>query len=158
MIEVHTLSSQSCVELDQVGDNGLILNDVYLPIELIQRILFFADEKTLLNCQLVCNCWNTIITDYVWRKKAEMKTSHKFSPDAVLDWKDFYLIYAKDLFRSNLIKNPSGEEGFKYWKISNSHHGFFGNYGDDFFNEERSDDDSDTYSGVRIYVLDIILI
>lgn len=103
------------------GDNGLILNEIFIPIELIQPIFCHVDEKTLLNCQLVCKRWNEIITNYVWRKKAEIKTGHRFSSNTVLEWKDFYLICVKNLFGRNLLKNPSGADGLKYWKFVTDH-------------------------------------
>lgn len=111
----RAMNAQISEESDDLGDSDSVRCDVYLPIELIQRILFYADEKTLLNCQLVCKSWNQIILNYVWRKKAEIKTGHKFAIKTVLNWKDFYLICAKNLFGRNLLKNHSGAEGFKYW-------------------------------------------
>lgn len=114
-------NSQSSGDLLELADNGLILNDKLLAVELIQRILCYVDEKTLLNCQLVCKCWNEIIVDYVWRKKAEIKTSCKIPPDTVLKSKDFYLICTKNLFDRNLVKNHSGAEKFKYWEITQNH-------------------------------------
>lgn len=118
MSRARSLNSQSSVCSDQFGDNGLMLNDIYVPIEVIQRIFCFADEKSLLNCQLVCKRWNEIIMDYVWRKKAEINTGCKFPIDSVLEWKDFYVISAKNIFDRNLIKNHSGENGLQhYWNI-----------------------------------------
>lgn len=120
MSRARSLNSQSSVGSDQFGDNGLILSDIYLPIELIQRIFCFADEKTLLNCQRVCKQWNEIIVGYVWRKKAETKLGCKFSENQlhIFRWQDLYLICAKNIFDRNLLRNHSGEEGLqKYWKI-----------------------------------------
>lgn len=144
----QVLNSQSAEESDGLGDNGLMLNDVYLPIELIQRIMCHADEKTLLCCQLVCKRWNEIILDYVWRKKAEIKTGYKFPSDTVLEWKDFYLICKKNLFGRNLLKNHSGENGFKHWR-SKADDNFFSHHLDVviFHNENENDgDDNSTNS------------
>lgn len=117
---------------DGFDDNGLILSGVYLPIELIQRLLYYIDEKTLLNCHLVCKQWNEIMVNYVWRKKAEMKMGYMFSTKTILKSRDFYSICANNLFGRNLLKNHSGAEGFKYWKtytdyfFTNDHHLRFG--------------------------------
>lgn len=125
-------------------NNGLILNDISVPIELIQRIMSHTEEKTLLNCQLVCKRWNETITEYVWRKKAEIKTGHRFSTDNILHWKDFYLICAKNLFKRNLLKNHSGEEDFQHWTlleddfvVQNNRH-----YSDSYDYDDSSDVDS----------------
>lgn len=111
---VRSHSSRS-IESDELGDNGLILGNVPVPIELIERILCYADEKTLLNCQRVCKQWNELIVDYVWRKKAELKTDCQFPLSDALGWKEFYIICMK--IGRNLIKNHSGAEGYKYWHI-----------------------------------------
>lgn len=108
MTEDRFFDLQSSASSDQFCENGLLLNDFYLPVELIQRILCFADEKSLLSCQLVCKHWNDIIMDYVWRRKAEISTGCKFTSDSVLGWKDFYLISAKQIFQRNLIKKSFG--------------------------------------------------
>lgn len=105
---------------DHSSDNGLILNGIYVPVELIQNILCYVDAKTLLNCQPVCKNWNKIIRDYVWRRKAESTMACTFSPDASIDWKVFHFICTKNLFGKNLVKNHSGEKGFKYWKVFNN--------------------------------------
>lgn len=118
MNRARSLNSQSSVCSDQFGDNGLMLSDVYLPIELIQRILCYADERTLLNCRRVCKRWNEILEDYVWRRKAEWRIGFKLSSNNVLGWKDFYLISAKNIFNRNLLKNHSGEEGLqRHWQV-----------------------------------------
>lgn len=107
--------------IDEEDNNGLILcNKYFIPKELILKIMcYYADEKVLLDCQQVCKCWNILMVDYVWRKKAEIKSGIKFSTsDYNLNWKDYYLIYSKDLFTKNLLKNSSGEKGLQeHWQI-----------------------------------------
>lgn len=118
---------------DQLGGNDLVSNDgICLPPELIQRILCFANEKTVLDCRFVCKDWNEIIIDYVLRRKAEIKMGCKFTSNSALGWKDFYLICTKNLFNRNLLKNHSGAEGFKYWKMID--------YDED---DDEDDDDED---------------
>ena len=114
-----SVSSKFNIETDQICDNGMILNGVYLPIEIIEQILCYADATTLLSCQQVCRKLNKIIHEYVWRWKAEITMGRKF-PSDVTDWKLFYLIYKKNLFEKNLLKNHSGEKGFKYWNVSHN--------------------------------------
>lgn len=103
---------------DDLENNGLIFNGIYMPVELILHVLYLADEETVLNCQQVCKYWNMLIVNHVWWKKAEMKTGCQFHSDWKLNWKDFYSICSKNLFGRNLIKNHSGEEHLKYWTIT----------------------------------------
>lgn len=120
MAKACSLSSQSTEESAELIDNGLILNDTLVPVELIQRILCYVDANTLLRCQLVCKRWNEIIVDYVWRKKAEIITGCKIPMDSVLKSSDFFAISANRLFNRNFIKNHSGEESFKHWQITHN--------------------------------------
>lgn len=117
MSEAQSLDSQAAKKPIPIGDNGLIFSDQLLPVELIQRILCHVDGKTLLNCRLVCKCWNDITTDYVWRKKAEIETGCKIPADTILGVKDFFLICTKNLFGRNLVKNHSGEGNLIHWDI-----------------------------------------
>lgn len=114
-----TSDIQNRIQFDEHDNNGMILGDNYIPIELITHMMFYyTDAKTLLNCQRVCKRWNMLITDHVWRKKATITTGHKFNPDDPLSWKDYYFIYAKNLFGKNLLKNHSGGESMnKHWEI-----------------------------------------
>lgn len=112
-------NSSSVAESNDFADNGLILSKVYLPPELIERILCSADDKTVLRCQRVCKRWNEIIKDYVWRKKAELKIGCQLSSDDSMDWRKFYVICAK--IGRNLVKNHSGAEGHKYWENIRGH-------------------------------------
>lgn len=138
MSDTHQHNSQSSMDSNQPDNNGLKLNSIYVPVELIQQILSYADVKTLLNCQQVCKSWNEIIKDYNWRRKAEMKISCKISSKTILKWKDFYLIVVKNLFERNLIRNHSGEEGFSYWKISNCYFNTRNLYDEDSANNDMN--------------------
>lgn len=143
-----SINSQSNISSDRYNDNGLILNDVHLPVESIQRILCYADEKTLLNCQQVCKLWNKTIHEYVWRRKAEIKAGCKFPPD---DWKVFYFICTKNLFGMNLVKNHSGEKGFKHWNVLHNdiYYGGWGRFGGDDYA------DNDIFGGIDNYGMHI---
>lgn len=125
LIYCNTMSYTDTKEelFDEQANNGLIMcNKYFIPRELILKILcYYADGETLLNCQQVCKFLNTLMLDYVWRKKAEIKIGiNKFlTNDTQLfcyNWKDYYLIYAK-LFTKNLLKNSCGDEGMEHWKI-----------------------------------------
>lgn len=113
---------QDANEFDADSNNGMILCGHFIPEELLTKILLCMDAKSLLNGQRVCKCWNMLINDFVWRKKAEMKYSYKFSQNYQLYWQDYYLIYSRNLFRRNLLKNHSGGEGLEgeYWRYNNS--------------------------------------
>lgn len=119
MDKIHDNKDESRVEFDEDSNNGMILSDHYIPAELLIDLMCnYIDEKTLLSCQRVCKRWNILITDFVWHKKAERKSKTKFPQDDKLTWKDYYLIYAKNLFIKNLLKNHSGEEGLSdHWNI-----------------------------------------
>lgn len=142
-----SFNSQLNIETDQSCDNGMILNGVYLPIEIIQHILLcYADAATLLNCQQVCRNLNKVIHEYVWRRKAEITMGRKFASD-VTDWKLFYLIYKKNPFNKNLLKNHSGEKGFKYWKVFHNdvYFGGFNHFGGNLYA------DNDRFGGIDNY-------
>lgn len=115
MSEAHSSFTEESIDL---SDNGLILNEKLIPVELIQRILCYVDGSTLLKCQFVCKRWNEIIMDYVWRRKAEIKTGYKIPTKTGLKSKDFYSICTNDLFGRNLVKNHSGEKRFEHWRIN----------------------------------------
>ncbi|KAF7383426.1 hypothetical protein HZH66_012776 [Vespula vulgaris] len=86
--------------------------------ELLAEFLCHVDNKTLLNCQLVCKRWKILIHSYVWRKKAEMTLNRPHILDTDMPWKAYYMIAKKKPFEKNLMKNHSGEHGVqKYWKI-----------------------------------------
>ncbi|XP_014613181.1 PREDICTED: F-box only protein 44-like [Polistes canadensis] len=106
------------VPYDETGDNGYILGNKYIPQELLAEFLCHVDNTTLLNCQLVCQHWKSLILNYVWRKKAEMTLTRPHTLDTDMPWKAYYLIAKKKPFERNLIKNHSGEHGVqKHWKI-----------------------------------------
>lgn len=105
---------------DDLINNGLVLQNVEIPPELIEHILFHVDVKSLLKCRRVCKNWNEIITNHVWRRKAEDKTGLRFTSDTMFGWKEFYLI-CSGLFGRNLVKNHSGKEKFKNWQITHSY-------------------------------------
>lgn len=114
--------SKQCTASDNIDsedfdNNGLIIGNLYIPVELILKIMCAADEKTVLNCHQVCKRWRAFAINDVWHKKAEMKTGHKFRCDGTFNWQDYYLISTKNLFDRNLVRNHSGEEQLNHWNI-----------------------------------------
>lgn len=106
------------MEYDEKSENGLVICNTYLPEELLTEVLCYVDYKSLLMCQLVCKRWNAIICDYVWRKKVEMRIGRSLPPDQNMTWQMYYLMYKKNPFGRNLIKNHSGAQGAKeHWQI-----------------------------------------
>lgn len=102
---------------DEDAQNGLIIGDLYIPVELLENILFFVDHKTMLYCQLVCKSWHELIITYIWRKKAEQILHFPLPVDETMHWILYYNLCAKKPFEKNLIKNHSGKEGTKNWQL-----------------------------------------
>ena len=98
-------------------NNGLIFYENYIPSEIFTKIFCFVDHKNLLKCQLVCKNWQIHIQECVWHKKATIALGHWIPIDENIPWKQYYLICDKKPFNRNLIKNHSGEMGFKHWNI-----------------------------------------
>ncbi|XP_011633069.1 F-box only protein 44-like isoform X2 [Pogonomyrmex barbatus] len=111
-------SPTSRVMFDVEGDNGLMLYNRYLPVELLVEIFCRADCKTLLTCQLVCKRWQMMIQKYVWHKKAEQTLGKAFPWHEDVPWSVFYFICKKQPYERNLMKNHSGMEGMDYWTIT----------------------------------------
>jgi hypothetical protein len=103
--------------------NGLYLNNVYFPEEIVAIILSFVDPKDLLRTALVCKRWcNIIKSDPFW---ATVYNRHFYKKPKKLPWYVYYCALTTNYFDQNLIKNGNGQEGFRHWKI-------IMNYGDEF--------------------------
>ncbi|XP_029168524.1 F-box only protein 44-like [Nylanderia fulva] len=106
------------VAFDEEGDNGLVICDRYVPPELLGEIFCRAHLRTLLNCQLVCKRWRTVIQSYVWRKKTELVLGKPFPRQAEeIPWQVFYLTCKRRPFERNLLRNHSGGQKMKHWEI-----------------------------------------
>ncbi|XP_028154422.1 F-box only protein 6 [Diabrotica virgifera virgifera] len=111
--------------LEDDTSNGLFLNDVYFPEEIIIKILTFLPPEQLLPLSLVCKKWcNIIKSDSFWMDVYNNQFPNKAKR---LPWYVYYLYYSTDDFR-NLLKNGNGQEGFKHWTILK-------NFGDEFIIE-----------------------
>ncbi|XP_011501762.1 PREDICTED: F-box only protein 2-like [Ceratosolen solmsi marchali] len=97
--------SENRITYDETCNNGLIVNDKYIPEELLSTILCYIDHKTLVSCQIVCKRWNFLIKSYVWRKKAEITLGHALPVDESTMWAKYYFICDKKPFYKNLIIN-----------------------------------------------------
>ncbi|XP_033223607.1 F-box only protein 6-like [Belonocnema kinseyi] len=111
--------SEERVPYDENDDNGLILNNHYIPEEVLANILRYVHYKTLAKCMLVCKRWNELIQSYVWRKKSKAILGQLLPADEKIHWSLYYIICKDNSpFGRNLIKNHSGSEGLKkHWKI-----------------------------------------
>ncbi|XP_029674853.1 F-box only protein 44-like [Formica exsecta] len=98
--------------------NGLTICNRNVSTELLTEIFCNADHGTLLNCQLVCKYWRTVIQNYVWWKKAGLALGKPFPRYEKIPWHVFYFICkTKPPFERNLLKNHSGEELDNNWNI-----------------------------------------
>ncbi|KAJ8922010.1 hypothetical protein NQ315_008649 [Exocentrus adspersus] len=108
---------------EEVSTNGLCLNNIYLPEEVVADILSYIPLDNVLNLTLVCKKWcNIIKSENFWRDVYNRKRyPHKAKK---LPWYVFYSYFTTNNF-DNLIKNGNGEEQYKHWKILK-------NFGDEF--------------------------
>ncbi|XP_024887235.1 F-box only protein 44-like isoform X2 [Temnothorax curvispinosus] len=110
--------SSSRVMFDEEDNNGLVLCDKYLPVEVLIEIFCHVDCKTLLRCQLVCKRWKMLM-NHVWHKKTEWTLGKPFPWNDKMPWTVYYLACTKKPYERNLVKNHSGdEESFRHWGIS----------------------------------------
>nr|AEE62816.1 unknown [Dendroctonus ponderosae] len=103
-------------ELDKREElNGLILNELYLPKELLLEILSNLSSQDVIKCSLVCKTWfNLTRSTALWKSiyfKQEQRKKVRNLP-----WYVFYCHLSSDYFR-NVIKNGNGELHFKHWQI-----------------------------------------
>lgn len=112
--------NQDAFVVDENDNNGLILNNQYIPEEVLASVLYHVDHKSLVKCMLVCKRWNYLIRNYVWRKKSETIVGRLLpADDEHLPWSLHYLICKPHgPFERNLVRNHSGSEGLKkHWRI-----------------------------------------
>ena len=86
-----------------------------LAREIIWHIFSFADVRTLGNCRLVCQLWQSVVEDpLLWKRKTLMegKKWPKILVDPTLHWTFYAKIYRNQPFERNLIRNPCGAGNF----------------------------------------------
>nr|XP_018899609.1 PREDICTED: F-box only protein 6-like [Bemisia tabaci] len=123
---MNSSSSTEIMDPNIDENNGLILNNIFFPEEMLIQILFYVDHDTLVyKGRLVCKVWKRLIESSVLKSKVDegryrslsnlsSETKHRLH----LHWSIYYLICKFDLFGKNLIRNPSGKEKLKHWKIT----------------------------------------
>jgi len=116
MGQFNAIPSSPRMMFDEEGDNGLVLCDKYLPVEVLIEIFCHADCKTLLKCQLVCKRWKMLMR-YVWHKKTEQTLAKSFPWNDKIPWSVFYFACIKKPYERNLVRNHSGTEGIDHWKL-----------------------------------------
>ncbi|XP_064212417.1 F-box only protein 6 [Tribolium castaneum] len=105
------------------SNNGLYLNDFYLPEEIVTIILNYIPPKQVLKASLVCKKWcNIIKSDSFWSDIYSRRYNKK---PKKLPWYVYYCLLTSDYFDKNLIKNGNGQNQYQNWKIVM-------NYGDGF--------------------------
>ncbi|XP_018304360.1 F-box only protein 6 isoform X2 [Mycetomoellerius zeteki] len=118
MEQFNATPSNFHVEFDEENDDGLILCDKFLPVEMLMKIFAHIDCKTtIMNCLLVCKRWKTLMT-YVWYKKTKQTLMDKsILWNNEVPWSIYYIACSKKLFERNLIRNHSGAIGICKWEI-----------------------------------------
>lgn len=98
--------------------NGLILNNVYIPEEMLIKILALINPDDVLVEALVCKRWNNIVkSSHFWVQICNRK--HLESPKNHLPWYVFYCYVCQKLLNCNLLINGNGQLGYSYWDIEN---------------------------------------
>ncbi|XP_077257736.1 F-box only protein 44-like isoform X2 [Temnothorax americanus] len=103
---------------DEEDNNGLVLCDKYLPVEMLIEIFYYiADCKAdLLRCLLVCRRWKMLM-NHIWHKKTERTLGKPFPWNDEMPWTVYYLARTKKPYDRNLVKNHSGAMYKKHWDI-----------------------------------------
>lgn len=89
-----------------------------LPLSALEEIfLNVPPHKLVCVCRFVCREWKEVVdSQYLWKERCRREGYQPCDttklPD---DWRLFYFMCKK---RRNLIKNPKGDEGFRYWQIT----------------------------------------
>lgn len=108
--------------------NGLELNGIYIPEDIIINVLKYLEPKDILNCSLVCKRWcNFAKSSILWQHIYNIKEYPKKA--SCLPWYVYYCYFTTHYFK-NLIKNGNGQNSFQHWCIEK-------NGGDQFKIEEN---------------------
>ncbi|XP_042872993.1 F-box only protein 27-like isoform X2 [Penaeus japonicus] len=126
-------NTNSVREIEDIPeDNGARFRGKVVPEEILCIIFSFVPAKDLLHSvTLVCKYWHDILTQYhFWFRKLEVErialsdeTKEKLLS---LDDERSALYILQGLasrylpFNRNLIKNPCGADGLKYWKCQHN--------------------------------------
>lgn len=105
------------LEIECNDTNGLCLNNVFCPEEVVTKILTFVNPENVLVDALVCKKWNNIIKSTYFWAQIYRRIHHK--PPKNLPWYVFYCYLGQKQLNCNLLKNGNGQEGFNHWDIIN---------------------------------------
>ncbi|XP_057671149.1 F-box only protein 6-like [Diorhabda carinulata] len=112
---------------EEDSNNGLILNDHYIPEEILIKILSFVPPKELLTLALVCKKWcNIIKSEMLWIDIYKRENPH---PTKWLPWYVYYVYCTTNAFK-NMLQNGNGNDQYRHWKIMR-------NFGDQFVIEKE---------------------
>lgn len=109
--------------IDFSDDNGLSLNNIYLPQEVLLHLLSFIEPKKLLQYCRVCRTWNKLIKSYsLWSIIYKRKYNNK---PKKLPWYVYYCFFTSNYFHKNLLQNCNGEHRFTNWQMTSNGGGGF---------------------------------
>lgn len=91
----------------------------WIPDDVLLEIFVRLPGKELLNShQLVCKRWHSLINSQtVWKMKCERDFGYSKELIHLLAQENFKIIYFKNPYKSNLIKNHDASQEYKHWKI-----------------------------------------
>lgn len=106
--------------MENIENNGLVLDSHFLPTEVIALILSYVPPSDLKHtCRFVCKIWNELITDDVsdvWKfktRRSRNKTLLRFSDIERMrlkfPWYVWYSIHRFNPFVKNLLRNNCGQ-------------------------------------------------
>ncbi|CAH0552975.1 unnamed protein product [Brassicogethes aeneus] len=96
---------------------GLCFNDIYIPEEILFKILSFLEPKLLLKYSQVCKKWcNVIKSDIFWKDMFRLNSDEN---PGNFPWYVYYCYLTTKNF-NNLLKNGNGAKEFKHWKIKHN--------------------------------------
>lgn len=96
------------------NSNGLYFNNIYIPEEVVFKVLTFLSPKEALKYTLVCRKWcNIIKSDLYWRELMRLNSDEK---PGDFPWYVYYCYLTTNNFK-NLMQNGNGANQFKYWEL-----------------------------------------
>ncbi|XP_076250642.1 F-box only protein 6-like isoform X1 [Rhynchophorus ferrugineus] len=95
--------------------NGLELENIYVPEDVIINILKYLEPNDILNCSLVCKRWcNFAKSSILWQHIYNIKEYPKKA--TCLPWYVYYCYFTTNYFK-NMIKNGNGQHLLEHWHI-----------------------------------------
>ncbi|AVD69152.1 ORF033 [Saltwater crocodilepox virus] len=69
-----------------------------LPMELLQKVFLYLDDRDLVSCACVCRNWSSALDGYFWRRR--FRDAFCFDPVVDMDFRSAYLRFPRD---ANLV-------------------------------------------------------